>query len=290
MHARFSSLTALVLLVCSPLARCDERSDAIARQKTTAMNNMEKVGVEKPNSHESADLILCGVLPTEKLKALGEAVQKQYAVAFKAVKYGPEETPWTGKLAVYVFTEKGHFNSFIRQVEQRRPEPEQTSSMDVRSDNPHAVLYSDKTDIASQEAEASKMVTIALMSRKAGTNAELPRWFTDAFARAVRMRSDPRGGTAEKAAIRRAVLNRVKNVKPSDAWMAEGSKEQELIALGLVDYLSFGPESEKFPSVLAGFRPSDGNANPTMDSALMSAGFTAEALEKGWKKWVQTGK
>jgi hypothetical protein len=42
--------------------------------------------------------------------------------------------------------------------------------------------------------------------------------------------------------------------------------------------------------VLAGFRESEENRNPTMDGALKAAGFTPEGLDKAWKKWVQTGR
>ena len=126
--------------------------------------------------------------------------------------------------------------------------------------------------------------------RKAGATAELPYWFKEAFARAIRMRTDSRSGTNDRAAIRRVVLSRAKVVKPADAWADADSPEKAIVALSLVDFLAFGPESAKFASVLSGLRPSDENANPTVESALKSAGFTPEGLEKAWKKWAQTGK
>src|SRR5262249_31002131 len=112
----------------------------------------------------------------------------------------------------------------------------------------------------------------------------------EAFARAVRLRADARSAGADKAAIRKIVLGKTKPVKPADGWAEGDSPDKDLIAASVLEYLVFGPEASKFPSVLAGFRVSDENPTPNMDGALKSAGFTPEGLDKAWKKWVQTGK
>src|SRR5262245_18973152 len=290
MLARTTSLVLPVLFsIFTLVGRADERSDTAAKQKDAAVSNLNKIGIGKPNVHESADLIFVSPLPVDKLKAISDAVQKHYATAFKALKYDANDEPWNGKLAVCVLTDRAQFNSSVRTVEQRRPESDEVVSLDVRSDNPHVTFSSDRSDTPALADDVSKHVSIALLARKAGSTAGLPGWFKEAFARAVRMRLDPRGGTADKAAIRKTVLSKTKAVKPADAWAEADSAEKSIIALSLVDYLAFGPES-KFGSVLSALRPSDDNASPTFESALTSAGFTPEALDKGWKKWVQSGK
>lgn len=272
-------------------APADERSDTAAKQKDVALSNLAKLGVAKPSVHETDDLFVGGALTADKLKSLGEGLQKHYAATYKALNFEANEPPWKGKLAVYVFTERTQFTSFIRQVEQRRPEGDETASSQVRSDVPHVALTTAKGDGATLETSATAQVAIALLSRKAGV-AELPPWFSEAFARAVRMRTDPKTGSTEKAAIRKVVLAKTRPmpVKPTDGWAQGDMPDKALIATSVIDYLVFGPEAAKFPSVLAGFRESDENPNPTIDAALKSAGFTPEGLEKAWKKWVQTGK
>src|SRR5262249_27953222 len=152
--------------------------------------------------HETNDLIVCGAIPADKVKAFSDALQKQYTVAAKGLKLDANDL-WKGKLTVYAFGERSQYTSFVRQIEQRRPESDESSASDVRSDTPHiAVAVTQGEKIAALESETAAQVATALLTRKAGV-AQLPAWFKEAFARAVRMRADPRTGGTDKANIRK---------------------------------------------------------------------------------------
>jgi hypothetical protein len=132
-------------------------------------------------------------------------------------------------------------------------------------------------------------VAAALLSRRASP-AELPEWFKTAFARAVQMRTDPKSAGNDRLKVRQLLARRVNPIKPSDGWMGSEEKEKPLIAASVVEYLVFGAESAKFPMLLTGFRASEENVSPNMDTAIKAAGMTPEGLDKAWRKWVQSGK
>jgi hypothetical protein len=285
-------LLAFALLCALPpsAARADERSDAIAAQKATALANLKKLDIANPIIQETDDLFVCGTAAADKAKALADHLQKHYTATAKALRFEGNEGPWKGRLAIYVFPDRKLYASFVRTVEQRRPEGEETGSSEVRSDEPHVAVTAEPGAAAGVlEAEAVRQVAAALLSRRASP-AELPEWFKTAFARAVQMRTDPKLAGNDRVKVRQLLARRVNPIKPSDGWMGSEEKEKPLVAASVVEYLVFGPESAKFPMLLTGFRASEENVSPNMDTALKAAGMTAEGLDKAWRKWVQSGK
>ena len=72
------------------------------------------------------------------------------------------------------------------------------------------------------------------------------------------------------------------------AWTGTG-KERDLVAASLMDYLTFGPGSEKLTGLLSGLVPSDANDSPTFIGALSSAEWMLEDLDRAWREWVAKG-
>jgi hypothetical protein len=289
MCARFVAVTLFCALPFSATF-ADERSDAIAAQKSAAAAHLKKLDVANHTIQETDDLFVCGSVGMVKAKALADQLQKHYAATVKALKFEGNERPWKGKLAIYVFLDKKVYASFVRTVEQRRPESEETGSSEVRSDEPHVAITAEPGARAGAlEAEAARQVAAALLIRRASP-AELPEWFKSAFARAVQMRTDPKSAGGDRAKVHQLLARRMNPVKPSDGWMGSDEKEKPIIAASVVEYLVFGPEATKFPMLLSGFRASEENVSPNMDTALKAAGMTSEGLDKAWRKWVQSGK
>jgi len=289
MSARFIAVTLFCVLPFSATF-ADERSDAIAAQKSAAVANLKKLDVANPSVQETDDLFVCGIVAADKAKALADHLQKHYAATVKALKFEGNEGPWKGKLAIYVFPDKKNYASFVRTVEQRRPESEEIGSSEVRSDELHvAVTAKPGAPAGALDAEAARQVAAALLTRRASP-AELPEWFKSAFARAVQMRNDPKSAGGDRVKVRQLLARRTNPVKPSDGWMGSEEKEKPIIATSVLEYLVFGPEAAKFPMLLSGFRASEENVSPNMDTALKAAGMTPEGLDKAWRKWVQSGK
>lgn len=286
------ALLLLLVLFVTPV-QGDENDELIAKQKMTALKNLKKSDVSMSALVETENLLICGAYPEAKLKTMGEVVQKHYTMAFKALKFEMLESPPKGKLAVYFFPERKQYADFVRDVLNDRIEKDERSHSDARSNEPYVAVTvlpgSKPTDL---EIEAAGQTAAALLQAKAGPSV-LPAWMKEGFAKAVLMRYDPKSYANERATVRRLLYEtKVKpgKYKAADVWSPGGEADKRLLAASLMDYLVFGLESAKFAKILSGLRADEAGANPSFQTALMSADTTVEALDKGWKKWVASGK
>ncbi len=275
----------LALLPASTIL-ADEKDEMVAKQRAFAMETLKKCSeVPQPAAIETADLIVCGPFPEEKLKAIGAVVQKNYATAMKALKFEMTDNPPAGKVAVYLFPERKPFALFVGEVLNERLDKNERSHVDGRRKEPFvaiSVFPGDKpTDL---DAEASKQVAIALLQAKGGTPT-LPGWVQEGFARAMKMRTDPGKTAADRTWIR----SNYRQAKVSDAW-ASADKSNQLVATSVMEYFVFGPGAPKLTKFLSAFRQIEGDPKPTVDAALTAVDLTPEKLEAAWKKFVQTGK
>lgn len=283
----------LALAVMSAAATAEDQT--IAAQKERARANMKKSGVEKSASVETADLLVFAAVPDAKAKPLADAVQKAFAYTKSVLKFEDSEALWPGKLTVYVFPGRASYAAFVRAVEQRQPEKGVWYAINPRADPPYVTVggeLGERTTDAEVQADAAAVVAAALLTRKAG--AALPEWLLLGFGRAMYSRTE--GGAklaAYKARSKAAVLGtkaRPVPVRAADVWEGTQSKNRDLIAASLAEYLAVGPEAAKFPKFLAGFKPTEQVESPTVATALEAAEWKPDALETGWKRWVATGK
>jgi hypothetical protein len=288
---RWVALLSLPLFF-APTANADDRGDLVAKQKTKITEHLTKLEIAKPVIVETADLLVCGGLPEEKLKTLGESVQKQYAAAFRALKFEMLESPPKGKLAVYFFPERKQYVLFVGEVLNDRVEKDERSHVDARSNEPYVavtVLPAEKaTDL---DIEASGQVAVALLQCKAGP-APLPSWMKDGLARAVQWRIDSKAA-AERATIKKWLYDTKSKpgmYKAADVWMPGGDANKRLLAASMMDYFVFGSGAASLPKILGGLREDENGGKPTFEAALKSADLTPETLDKAWKKWVTMGK
>src|SRR5207247_2499447 len=139
---------------------------------------------------------------------------KQYCTALKGLQFDKDAKPWTGKLAVYVFTDRGQFRSFVRQIEKRSPDDAETATASARGDTPHvAVGPGQGKDAVSAEVQAGYEVAAALMSARArGT--PLPEWLVRGFERATAAQA-----ANAPAGVRKRVPRQLAGrLKAADAW------------------------------------------------------------------------
>src|SRR5437660_410335 len=106
--ARWSAV--LLLLSGIAAAHADDAEDALRRQKAAVADNLKKLQVGTVATTETTDLILVGTLPEARLRSLGITLQRQYAMAYKALQFDSDK-PWLGKLTVYVFSDRSQFRS-----------------------------------------------------------------------------------------------------------------------------------------------------------------------------------
>ena len=292
------SVVAVVLSVV--VLRADEKRDAeAAKQKETATANLKVAGVGTATFAGTEDLLVFTPSTEAKTKATAATLQKTYSTASKALDIG-KDAPWAGKLTVVVLPDRKSFGAYVRDLERRRLDSGDASSIVVRGATPtvvQGVTLGEKPTEAQVTADtAASVATALLLTRVASASGEndtrLPQWLRTGFGRAAATRAE--GPT--KASVLRTkakglfTKGKVVAFKVADLWGETPPKDLDTLATGVVDYLAFGPDAAKFPAFVQAFRPTEENQNPTAESAVTAAGWKADVLDANWKKWLVTGK
>ena len=286
----------LAVLAFAVPASAQDKADKPAEvkaQKVAATEKLTKVGMLKPTVVETNDLVIYTAWPEAKAKTLAASVQKTYDVAYKSLKFEPADSPWAGKLSVFFLPERKEFNSFVRLVEQRKPDPSDTRSVQLRSKEPYilAGLEPDsKLTEADMAGEVGAAVAEALLNTKSGVAAGaavLPGWLTSGFGKLMVLRVE--GNTAKWNAYRtkaKGLVAKGKPIKAADAWAEAKTRETDTLTASVVEFLLFGPDTTKFAKVLSGFKPSEERPTPTLEQALEVADYKPDTLDTAWRAWL----
>jgi hypothetical protein len=281
-----SLLTAAFLLI-GMTVRADDNADKVAAQKKAAEENWAQLEIGEAAHLETAHLLIYSPKSMEKrLKDIGATLEKHQEIARKALGYDEKTPPWPGKLTIYLFTEREPFTAFLRRVEKRRVEGDDTGSHFVDGDQPHAVAgpSRNKKDLG-MEDEIAQQAAAALLQKKAGKEVILPGWLLSGFGRATTYRIIPSDAAIRKERTLAAKLSAARG--PKDVWAGSlDGEEAAILGASVVDYLAYGPESSKFPKFVTGFKPDDGQDKKTAAQALEAAGLSADVVDKKWRIWV----
>jgi len=283
-----------VLALASPggaAIRAQETGDPLARQRKAAHDNWALLEAGAGASHETEHLLMYAPKAMDRrLKEIGGNLEKSYALAVKALQVKKEEA-WPGKLTVYLLPERDQLRSFVRRVESRRLEEEETGSHSGEADVPHAAASSprSKGDLGI-EHQAAAQVGAALLQRKAGAKVPLPDWIVLGFGRATAWRVAP----ADKAVLddRRLVKALIGGKKRTAADVWDGTLETEeagVLRASLAEFLAYGPGAAKFPALVTGFKPGENQESRTFAQALESSGLDAKVIEARWGPWALAG-
>jgi len=246
-------------------------------------------GKDDPPHHETAHLLLFGTVPGKTLVEVGETLEKMYALARKALDLEQSPEPWPGKLTVYLFPERPQLVTFIRSVEQRRPEQEDLGSFVIRSDNPYAAAAAGKSKLdPTVEQQAGQQMAAALLTAKAG--APLPDWLLEGFGRATFVKT-----LASRELIgerkKTLALFAARKLTAADGYNSNLTAAEAPVLRGsLVEYLAYSGRSARFVPFLQGFRPQENRESPTTLDALKAANISPEKLDLAWRNWVRLGK
>ncbi|QJW94268.1 hypothetical protein [Frigoriglobus tundricola] len=304
MTLRVRSVVALALLaaiaICSPGAGVaqdkDKDKEQATKAKAAAVENLKKIKITKPTVIETDNFIVAGSIPEAKAKALGAVLEKTLPVARKAAKYDDKESPWKGKLTVYLLPDSEEFKPFLRRVLQA---PVDGTYLDFRAEPPVVVdpgeLPGKPTDADLYANTAARIAGELLRTRGTGTQV-VPEWLRDGFGRVSVMRAE---GTNSKryAAYKVAAKNAVQGAKTgtppavADVWSGEKSAVTDVLANSFAEFLAFGPKAADFGKFLDGLRPTETVATPTVQNGFQAIGWKDDAaVDAAWKKWVLTGK
>jgi hypothetical protein len=278
------AITAASLIPMVAVA-ADDMSAVVAKQRDTAETNCRTVQLVPVVTAESQTFLVVGTSPQPRLKSLAAGLEKQFATAFRALQFDREDKPWTGKLAVYVFSERSQYRSFVRQVEKRSPDDGEQSSNSVSGDTPHvAVSPGQAKDAPSPDAAAGQEIAIALITARSKST-PLPEWLTQGFARATAAQAANLPAGVRKRGARQLAGR----LKPSEAWNEMLPFEQRLpLATSVADYLFYGKGLSRPADFLMAFRPDDEKPMKTTADALEAMKVTMDQFEAGYLKWLRS--
>jgi hypothetical protein len=279
----------LVLLVFGIRALAEDPHDKVSAQEKAAQDTWAAINAGDSASLESDHLrILAPKTMERRLKEISGNLERSFTLAVRALQINAKEELWPGKLTVYLIPEREKYSTFIRRIEKRRLDEEESGSQFVDNEVPHAVAGPPraKSD-PSLESQAAIQVAAALLQKKAGPKVPLPEWLLAGFGRATVWRALP----ADKAVVSERRLAKAsiagKKRTPADVWnnMVETS-EAGVLRASLMEFLAYGPGAAKFPALVVGFRPGENQESRTIEQALESAGLESKVIEARWGPWA----
>jgi hypothetical protein len=288
---RYGTLAILCVFAGSfaPLCQAQEAAEKLDAQKKAGRDNWALLDAGEAVIQETDHLLLLAPKATERrLKEIGANLEKSFSLAVKALQLNPKEDLWPGKLTVYLIPEREQFTAFVRRIEKRRLDGDESGSHFVDSEIPHAAGSPARTkNDPSLEHQAGIQVAAALMQKKAGAKVLLPEWLVFGFGRASVWRALPSDkGVANERRLLRGLISGKKRTA-ANVWnnMVE-AEEAGVLRASLAEFLAFGPGAAKFPALVNGFKPGENQDSRTLEQALESSGLESKVIEARWGAWA----
>jgi hypothetical protein len=288
MWCRNLSAGLILWSVFTTQGRAQDEPDKSAERLKGAIAVWDSLEVGAAAKHETEHLLIVAPKGLDRrLKEIGGNLEKHYAPAFKALQAKPEEL-WSGKLIVYLFSERDHFTSFVRRIEKRRLEENESGSQQVDREHPHAAAGPPRAkNEPGLEVQAAMQVAAALLQKKAGAEVPLPEWLPAGFSRATVWRTLPADkSTASDRKLARTFIAARKRTAPEVWNNMVDSEESGVLRASLADYLAYGPGAAKFSAFVKGFKPGENQESRTTEQAMESAGLDVKAIEARWGAWA----
>ena len=288
----------LVAISLTTFARADDKEDdeILAKQKAAVAAAIKKLELKNVAEVDTKHFHLVATIAPDKLKALSEVAEKYYAASIPLLKFDANESPWKGKLALYLFSERSQFTNFVRSIENRRPEGEDVKASDLRTETPHLALILPEGKESTPTIEVATGVAEIILKAKAGPTASVPTWMRHGFSRAVQWKLEPNLRASERAQAKKLLAYTGQNaIKIGDLTSEDRDiKERRVLGASMMEYLMVGPYAAKFSNALAALRPSEENQMPSFASVIGALSTKekdrdAEFINE-WRSWMLKGK
>jgi len=260
--------------------------------KEIAQSVWDKLNAGPASVFESNKIIL--MLPKSaeaKSKDIASNLEKYYENSAKSVGYKEDNTPWNGKLMVFILPEREQFVAFVRRVEKRSPSSDNHGSFGLLEGVPYMASGPTKPkDFSSSELQAYKEMGGALLRSKAGEKTPLPDWVVDGFGRAVHWRVQGANNKTVQNDRRKVQIIARKVSSVNEVWSGTDVEAAPLLQASVMEFIAFGPQSAKLPDFLKGFIPEENGDAKSAEQALDSSGLLAKNILGAWKVWVLSSK
>jgi len=298
MRTAQATWTALLLLGSTLIASAVVQAPAdpkldpalIPKQKEQLRSYFTQVKIPNITVLETPHFFLASTLEENKLRPMTATLEKLVSVVRSPLGLAPGEVPWKGKLAICYLPEPRDFRTFVREILQQQPE---RVHYVLDGDTP-LLVTSGQAVGAATEAERQQVVLTqvaqAFLQAKLPRAAQLPFWLTGGFGRVCLWRAEglksPRYTQYRKQVVQ---LIRENRLKPSDLFSQELPERPgvRVLAESFVEFLAFGPQADKFPTLLSSLRPDENGQVPGVAAVLERLGLPLGPLEQEWRDWFQ---
>jgi hypothetical protein len=281
---------AVILALTAAVILADEAADKAAARKQAAEAAWATVGAGDFSTLETDHFLVYAPKDWEKrLKDLGAQLEKHLTQAQGALGYDDKKDALPAKVLVFLFADRDQFAAFIRRVEKKRLESDDSGAFAAEDDALHVVVGPPriKSDLG-QEGQAGEQLASLLLARKAGLKTLLPGWVSEGFGRATYYHAV---GGPKTAADRREAGAWASKGSAKDIWNGAIDADKAAALQGsLADYFAYGPGAGKFAALLKGFAPEENIEKKTTEQALDAADLKPDRVEKSWKTWAISAK
>jgi hypothetical protein len=283
--------TAAVMLAAAAGLSADDKEDVARKQKDAAIANWKQLyNGDAPTYEETGHLLIVGPtsMTPRQFRELGASLERQFSTARSALGVKPSEELWTGKLTVYLITERSIFNTFMRTIAKKKPTVDDSGVFFLRGEQPLVAASPPQTRRdPSLEAQAGEQLAAAILSKRGGDG--LPEWLVAGFSRATAWRANPSAYSGERQQVKRLLA---RGYKADDVWGGKlTADEAPVLRASLADFLAYGPGAKYFTKLLEGFKPDQTQRPKTTLEALKSVrNDYAEVVSTTWPGWALKGR
>lgn len=265
------------------------------KSKELAEAALKTAAVKQFDRAESAHVVVYAGWTGAKAKPMAEAAQKAFDLAAKTIRVDKPDELFPGKIVVVLLPDRRQFGSFCLAITGKKPESRESQEIRIRTEPPFAAisqLLGEKLTDADWAPLAMASTATAVLQKKLGIDPgsfNLPDWAEVGFGKLCALKAENNGSklSAYRTKVKSLIAGRLRGaVKVTDAWAPSKGKEFDTLAMSVVEYFAFGPDPEQFPKLLNGFKQSDSNTNPTMQSVLANLEWKWEDLDSAWKSFA----
>lgn len=299
-HVRWIRMIAAIVVAMTLVWNASAADTAaVAKAKEAADAAIKTAGLKGIESHDTPHLRIVAALPAAKLKPIGDLAEKSFAVAAKALKVEKPDELIPAKLTILLIPDRRSYANILLAITGKRPDATDLADCRTRGDLPFAAVgmpLGEKYTDADWQQLAAAGAAVGVLNKKLGTDPgvfEIPEWAALGFGKLCAVKGEANGTklAAYRTKVKSLLAGKLRGpVKISDAWGGAKGKEFDALAMSVVEYLAFGSDPEQFTKLLNGFKPSDTNPAPTIQSVLAALEWKWDDLDGQWKQFALKAK
>jgi|GEM_PF-258689 len=266
-----------------------EAEESSAERRAELVEEFKKVVADEPVVVESKHVIL--VVPKSVTKNKAQAwvnlAEKHWDLAVKTLVMEDEEVQET-KLGIFLWASGEQLRNYIRRVERRTTEKDDTTSFKTEDWVLRAAgIIPPAKEGALVDHRAGELTAGLVLGRRARRATGVPEWLSQGFGRATTWKLAPQNARPLLDEKRKAALL----ARKYNGWQVLNGEtapaEAPALQASAIYYMAFvGTYASKFPKFVEGFEPDENNNPRGLPQAFPYAKIGQDDFSSSWKTWA----